>query len=179
MTNQKLKDLIHYICFKCDDPKKLGAVKLNKIIWLADVLMYLDTGNSITGAEYEKQKNGPVPRGGIVLRTHLEQDRKIAARTFRVGPYEQHSFVAIEPPDMSMFSPREIELVDSLIVDVCNNHSAASISEESHEAIWEAAAMGETIPLQAYLASFSVEPTDTTLAWANASIAEIEGRDEL
>lgn len=177
MTTQKLKDLIHYVCWKCDDPKKLGATKLHKIVWLADLSLYLETGSTITGAEYEKRQNGPVPRGGIVARTHLEQDHKIVARPIRVGPYDQHSFVAIEPPDMTAFSRRELDLIDAIIDDVCNNHSAASISDASHEIVWRAAVIGETIPLYAYLASQATAPTDDDLVWADAAIARLEGHD--
>ncbi len=178
MATQKLKDLIHYVCWKCDDPKKLGATKLHKIVWLADVSLYLETGLSITGAEYEKRQNGPVPRGGIAARTQLEHDRKIVGRPIRIGPYDQHSFVAVEPPDMAAFSPREVELIDAVIEDVCNNHSAASISDASHEMVWHAAAIGEEIPLYAYLASQPATPTEADLAWANAAIARLEGHDD-
>ena len=49
----KFKSLVHYICWRCADPTKLGAVKLNKVLWRADFKAYLELGESVTGATYE------------------------------------------------------------------------------------------------------------------------------
>lgn len=39
---EKFKALVHYICWKVEDPRQLGATKLNKILWFSDVLTYLN-----------------------------------------------------------------------------------------------------------------------------------------
>jgi hypothetical protein len=39
-----------------------GAVKLNKILYYADMLHYAHTGAPITGATYAKRQQGPVPK---------------------------------------------------------------------------------------------------------------------
>lgn len=39
---EKFKALVHYICWKVEDPRQLGATKLNNILWFSDVLTYLN-----------------------------------------------------------------------------------------------------------------------------------------
>ena len=55
---KKLRELILYICDKSKNhPKKLGMVKLNKILFFSDFTAYLRHGSSITGAKYFKNHN--------------------------------------------------------------------------------------------------------------------------
>ena len=43
---QKFKNLVHYICWKCSgDPTVLGSVKLNKALWLSDLVSYYRLGH--------------------------------------------------------------------------------------------------------------------------------------
>jgi hypothetical protein len=62
----RFKMLVHYACASVDDPSKLGAVKLNKIVWFSDVFAFQELGDSITGATYIKEKFGPIPQKKIV-----------------------------------------------------------------------------------------------------------------
>ena len=57
----KFKSLVHYVCWKAGDPSKLGAIKLNKILWLADFLAYYERDRAITDARYIRRQFGPVP----------------------------------------------------------------------------------------------------------------------
>ena len=58
----KFKKLVHYVCSQCSgDVSKLGAVKLNKALWLSDLVAYYQLGQPITSARYVKRQFGPVP----------------------------------------------------------------------------------------------------------------------
>jgi hypothetical protein len=59
-NNKKFSNLVHYICYKCDDPSQLGATKLNKILWYCDMFSYRWNSESMTGENYIKRQFGPV-----------------------------------------------------------------------------------------------------------------------
>jgi len=61
---------------------------------------------------------------------------------------------------------------DRAILDVCTDiicggYTAAEVSEQTHDQIWEAAQDGEEIPLYAIFASRRGAITDEVRAWAN------------
>lgn len=162
----KFKALVQYICFKCEDPSKLGATKLNKVLWLADVAAYLHFGKPITGETYIKRQFGPVPPNILRAVHDLEREGVLATRIAEMGGYQQRQFFALKEPDISMFSPREISLVDDVIRYVCENHTATSISRASHDDIWQMAEIGEELPYQAFFVSHLGEIDEADVAWA-------------
>ena len=62
LDSEKYKAAVHYIIASCDDPIKLGSIKLNKILFYSDSDMFFNTGKSITNDEYIKRQFGPVPK---------------------------------------------------------------------------------------------------------------------
>ena len=62
----------------------------------------------------------------------------------------------------------EISLADYIIETVCDDHTATSISELSHDSVWRLAEIGEEIPLYAVLAGKAGEVTEETMAWARS-----------
>ncbi len=80
MATQKFRDLVHYVCWKCEDPSQLGATKLNKIAWFADVYAYRRDGVSMTGESYVKRQFGPVPRSILPTLALLQREGKLVVR---------------------------------------------------------------------------------------------------
>ena len=62
LNMEKFEEAVHYICSTCTEEDRLGAVKLNKILYYSDMLHYAKTGASITGATYAKRQRGPAPK---------------------------------------------------------------------------------------------------------------------
>ena len=62
------------------DPRKLGAVKLNKVLWLADFRAYLHFGKPITGVRYIKRRVWPVPKPILPVLRELEEDGILSIR---------------------------------------------------------------------------------------------------
>ena len=143
---KKFKSLVHYVCWKCQDPTKLGATKLNKVLWFADVESFVAAGQPLTGAKYVKQQFGPVPAPILPTLRALEHEAKIAIREVEYFGRPKREFFALEKPDLTMFTADEISLVDQIIEIICDHHTAGSISEATHDAIWQIAAIGEEIP---------------------------------
>jgi hypothetical protein len=176
MTDNRLDILVHYICARCDDPNRLGATRLNKVLWYSDVLAFAATGASITGASYVKRQFGPVPRSILEARARLRQSGAIIERKVPYGNQQQTQVIALSEPDISSFSADQISLVDRVIQAICFNHAATSISWLSHDLVWESARIGEEIPMRAAAFAGAIgEIDETDMEWATGEIARIEG----
>jgi hypothetical protein len=151
----KFKTLVHYVCYSyTDDPSKLGAVKLNKSLWLADFTAYYNSGHAITGARYVKRKHGPVPGAIVPILRELESEGALTVKDTQFHGFPKKEYRALTEPDMSGFEPEELALAEAAIKTVCEENTANSISEKSHDHIWHAANDGEEIP---YFTIFSLK----------------------
>ena len=170
---KKLKALVHYICSKCPDRSLLGATKLNKILWYADAISLETRGESITRETYVKRQFGPVPKHILQVIDKLEDEDAIAVKSTPFHNYEKKEFVSLKKPDISMFSPDEISLIDDVIREICFNHTATSISLASHDRIWELAEIGDELPLETIFASELDEVTEADVRWAKRALSKI------
>lgn len=168
----RLKTLVHYICYQCHDPSVLGAIKLNKILWYSEVIAFGRSGDSLTGETYVKQQFGPVPRHVLGIIEDLKAEGALVTREVEFYGKLKKKYIALKKPDITMFTADEISLVDSVIDVVCHKHTASSISMASHDAIWKLAEIGEEIPLYAALASELGEITEHDVKWAKRVLTE-------
>lgn len=143
---EKFRTLVHYICWECKDPAVLGATKLNKILWLSDFLWYRETGEPITGATYVKRQFGPVPRAMLPALRRLKEEGSIAEEETSYHGYPKKEYRALREPRTGGFSSEQVDLIGEVIAYVCEGHTAKSISDLSHDHVWEAAKDGEEIP---------------------------------
>src|SRR5437868_6546437 len=111
---EKFKNLVHYICLRCE-PSKLGAVKLNKALWLADFRAFYEFGASITGDRYIKRQFGPVPSAIIPTLKELERDGLVSIQREQFHGLEKMEFRAQGQPDMHDFSQQELRIVDTAV----------------------------------------------------------------
>lgn len=171
MKKEKLKNLVHYICHKVKDPSKLGKTKLNKVLYYSDFLFYLQNYRSITGETYIKKDHGPVSKHLDKILRQLEEEGKVFKREQAVIDFTRHELVSVRRPDISEFEPEEIALIDEIIEVISNNHTAQSISDLSHDEVWEIAKDGEEIPYYAILGKES-KPSEKAVEWAKSVIEE-------
>ncbi len=169
---QRLAALVHYVCYRCQDPSILGATKLNKVLWYADVLTYIKTGKPITGEIYVKHQYGPVSSHLNAIIEDLQTQGALATREVEFYGYPKKEFVALKAPNIEGFSATEISIIDSMIDEVCLRHTADTISKASHDVIWELAEIGEEIPYYAVLASKLGEITEADVKWAREALAK-------
>jgi len=165
MSANRLAALAHYVIWKCD-PAELGAAKLNKILWFADLEYYRRTGHTITGATaYTKLQQGPVAKGILEALDGLEAEEKIARATENYYGRPKTMFLARRRPDLSPFAADEIAIVDMMADVICQKQTQASIAEISHDALWSQVEIGRDIPIGAA----AVTPGDATvedIQWA-------------
>jgi hypothetical protein len=177
MNEQKLKELVHYICHTVRDPSKLGKTKLNKILFYSDFQSYLDTGESVTGETYVKFQHGPVSENIEEVIADLESEGVLVTREVKHHGYTKKEYISLQEPNLDRFSGREISITESVTQDICEDHTASSISDFSHNHIWEAAQIGEEIPYEAALVYQlgEIEPED--MEWAKEEIRRRTGAD--
>lgn len=170
---KRFKELVHYVCDLCDDPKKLGATKLNKALWYADTFAYRLTGKTISGEKhYVKRQFGPVPSNILTTLRQLEKEDKIRIRETEYFGRPKREFVVLERADEEIFDECERDIIRQVVSVICDDHTAASISDLSHDQIWEAAEIGEDIPVYAVLAAKAAPVTKKDETWANKIIRE-------
>ena len=172
MSNSNFKTLVHYVCDRCtDDPTKLGATKLNKILWMSDVLAYVSMGQPITEEHYIKRQFGPVAQTMQPTLENLQQEQSLSIRD---DPSSLLTlYLSLKEPDISGFTAEQISLIDKVISWVVNKHSATSISDFSHAFLaWQVASIGEDIPHSAVYASFPKEIDEHDISWAKETIKD-------
>ena len=172
-NREKFKAAAHYVCWRCKaNPSKLGAVKLNKALWVSDFTAYYNSGSAITGAGYVKRQYGPVPRVILPVLKELEESGALVVRDSRFHGFSKKEFVVLTEPDVSKFDKEELKIIDAAIRLVCEKHTAKSISAQSHDHIWHVAEDGEEIP---YFTIFAVpgEITDDEREWARQELESL------
>jgi len=103
----------------------------------------------------------------------LRAEGAIAVKSTPFHNYEKREFVSLTQPNISMFTPEEISLIDDVIREICFNYTATSISLASHDRIWELAEIGDELPLETVFASELDEVTETDVNWARHALSQI------
>lgn len=167
MHDDKFKRLVQYVCEQTtEEPEKLGATKLNKVLWLADLFSFVEFGEPITNSQYIKLERGPVPNKILPILRELEAEGAVSISKQPFHGYVQTQYRANPSVEPDFLSREQKALVDDVIRQVCENHSATSISDLSHTEIWKLADDKEEIP---HYAVFSVVPGEIRKAdieWA-------------
>lgn len=173
-NERKLRELIIYIATKCQDDETFGATKLNKLLFLADFLAYGRFGQPITGVEYMKQEQGPVPRKLIPLREEMIElgDITLESREYYDMPNPQVRVIARREADLTLLEKQDISLVDDVIIRMWGQ-SGTKVSEMTHgyRAWLMARELRDTIPYQAVFLS-DEEPTEYELKHAEELVHE-------
>lgn len=168
----KFKRLVHYVIERAGRRDGFGATILYKVLWFAETRQYLLTGRAIAGADYIREKYGPVPKLGKQIRDELHRDGFI--RQSQIGGAGEWQFQSLRKADLTGFAPDEIQAVNYWIEHIDKDHTAESISDLSHDYAWEIAQMREPLPLFAQLATRMREPTKEELERARKVAANLK-----
>lgn len=165
MSKEKFKALVHFMVHECkDDPDRLGAIRLNKALWYTDVAAFKANGTSVSGESYVKRQRGPVPARVLAALRELKDEGKIQIEEPK-HHYDARKFISMQEPSSNLLSEDERGLAQHVLECVCGV-TANEISEISHDIVWEAAELGEEIPLYATLAANEGAITEEMRAWA-------------
>ncbi|WP_342359901.1 Panacea domain-containing protein [Terrarubrum flagellatum] len=169
----KLKAVILYTCEKCQ-PSRLGAVKLHKVLYFSDMLRYAGEGSAITGATYRKRKLGPTCDQLLPTLRELETDGALEIRDADYFGYKKKEFIAKAAPDLERLNAAELALLDEVIEFVCENNSAKTISDYSHNAAWDMTDFGAVISYPSVFHLFPNQVSTEALDWSVAEVTKIE-----
>jgi hypothetical protein len=169
----KFKSLLHYVVWRAGDSDGFGAVKLYKVLWFSDARAYMLSGAPITGETYIREKHGPLPRHAIGIIAELEAEDAIRVWNDRYYNRPIRRFKSLQRPDRLTLTNDQRAIVDYWIKHIDEDHTAASISEQSHDAAWEIAQLGEPLPYHAIFASRIRDPKGKELEWAAARAKEL------
>ena len=129
---EKFNNMILYLV------KRLGSVletKLNKLLWYCDFLHYKETSVSITGTQYVHFQFGPVPNKYYFIFDIMQDEdlleKKETLFQTKDGIVPGEEFTALVEPDKSLFSGKEIQVMD-FIADTFRNFNSKEIKEISH-----------------------------------------------
>ena len=158
MSQQKLRELVLYVAGACENDPDFGMVKLNKVLFHADFSWFAKTGRPITGADYQKEEQGPVAHAMVPVLRNAEADRDLDIRKTPRGGYEQKRVVPRRKPRLELFTKEEIAAVDESI-ELLKGMSAAELSDYFHNYLgWQAAELHQRIP---YETAYFVRRTPT------------------
>jgi Protein of unknown function (DUF4065) len=148
-NTEKLKQLILYIASRSTEAGQ-GDIFLNKVLYFSDAWAMQSLGEPITGARYQKLPMGPALRALIPVRREMIENGEVELQTVGVT----HVTCAIKEPNLSLFTPDEIKLVDE-VMGLFKSVPAKVISDVSHDLApgWNLVGLKEDIPLQTQLIS--------------------------
>lgn len=169
----KLKAVILYICSKCD-PSQLGAVKLHKVLYFADMLHYAHMGTAITWATYRKRKLGPTCDQLLPALRDLEREGAIEIRETDYFGFQKKEYLPKRKPEMEGLSRDQLMLIDDVIDFVCFNNTAKTISDYSHTQAWELAEFGGELSYSSALHLFPHQVSPEAMEWGSTQAEEIE-----
>lgn len=144
----RLRELILYIADKCADDKYFGAVKLNKILWHADMHAYAHYGVPVTGLEYMRLDHGPAPRRLLPVKEAMLEKGEIVEQPRQLGRRTQKRIIPLREPNLEIFSGKDIAAVDA-VIEFLWDKTADDVSEMSHWRAWRITPPGELIPYEA------------------------------
>ncbi|HUY88767.1 MAG TPA: Panacea domain-containing protein [Pirellulales bacterium] len=165
--DEKMRELILYICSRSAGDQAFGATKLNKLLFYADFLAYRQFGRSMTRHVYQRLPNGPAPRAIMPILKGMEQTGEVAFGELSYHGKKQKRTYALRDANLAAFTADEIALVDAILCE-CAGVNATQISAMSHDFLgWQLAENGEEIPYEVSLVDFgqpSHDKIDSALA---------------
>lgn len=152
VDRDKFAALVLYIIWKTSHVAEFGSTKLNKVLWFAEARAFEAFGKTITGETFVRDQFGPRSKHLLPVLEELTSIGIVQPFEEQVVHFRAQRYRAVQPPDTSMFSSDELNLIDWWVAQIGDKHTATSISELSHDYGWEVAAMGADLPTFAYLA---------------------------
>ena len=132
------RKLLNAVLFFASSTKRLNLGKLSKLLYFLDFMHFNQTGYPSIGLKYYAFEKGPVPKDfWLEIRdANVPEDFKgkiaLIRRTDDFAPnYKEVEVRALEKPDLSVFTPREIKMLEDLAF-VYEEATASDMSEVTH-----------------------------------------------
>ena len=171
---RKLENLILYLAHKSHNDESFSVTKLNKLLFIIDFTAYGLWGKPITEAKYVHRQYGPVPHELPIIQDNMVTSRKIEIQQREHFGRLQKRVVPLANPDLSLFTPEEIQLVAQVLHDY-ERFNATELSNWSHRLRpWLETVDGEEIPYSPVFVLEDVPVGRDDILWGLSQLAELE-----
>jgi antitoxin SocA-like protein len=114
-NRDKFKELIVYLWELGEGDERLGATKLNKLLWYADKAAYLRSGRTITGARYIHLPDGPAPAAMVPVRDELVAEGRLRPDPRPVVDHVRKRMETVGPARLDAFDPDDLQDIRSVV----------------------------------------------------------------
>lgn len=146
----KFRELVLYLADRAiqTDESKYDGVKLQKLLWLTDMVAYGELGAPVTGATYIRKARGPVASEYYRALAELEKEKAAAPQKVKRDRREIERLVALKPADISKFTAEEIQIAEGAL-EMFAKLESPDISEWTHGLRgWRNSRFDEEIPYE-------------------------------
>jgi len=146
---RKFQELLIHVAAESEDDIRFGISKLNTILYCSDFKAFAILGCAIAGATYRKRDRGAVPEELPDVLRQMEAEGEIERVERRDLNLLLKRVVPLRAPDLSVFSNRELEIVDRVILELRTRDAAQSRLLSHLMVTWRIARYDEVIPYHA------------------------------
>jgi len=138
INEKKYKNIILFFANKIQNGT-LGKLKIMKLLYFLDFDYFEKNGQSVSGDEYLRFDNGPVPRmAEKILKAMNGKEIKITKRKVSFGYKDQQHIESLKAFDVNLFSKEELLFMDET-ANKWEKFTGAEMKIASHgEAPWVA-----------------------------------------
>jgi antitoxin SocA-like protein len=144
---ERVAEAAHYVIARAE-PGKLGHVKLNRILWYADLEHYRWHGGSLTGLQqYSRTPQGPMSPEIPRAVGRLVKDRKVAERTVKVADFPRREMIALQLPEIEAFNGKQASILNQIIKIVVplGAHQLGQMIEDDR--LWQQVGAGQAMSI--------------------------------
>lgn len=136
INEKKYKHVILFFANKIKNGT-LRKLKMMKLLYFLDFDFFEKYGKSVTGDQYLRFENGPVPRmAEKIIKQMNSIDIKISKRKVGAGYNDQQHIEALKDFDLKLFTKEELIMMEE-VADKWSLFSGAEMKSASHgEAPW-------------------------------------------
>jgi hypothetical protein len=148
-NRERFDELVLLFSARSESDPRMSRVKLNKLLYRADFEAFRRFGHSLTGATYIRGEHGPMASELPAAETRLGGKGYLAWKHEAAGPHIQKIPEARVQPEPALFSPDELEVIDSALHEL-REHGGKGAREWSHResAGWNLVDDGKAIPYE-------------------------------
>ena len=115
---EKFKNVLHYIIYKCGFRNTVGRTVLHKLLYFSDFNHYELYGESITNETYQKKERGPVPIHFESAMEELVDENKVrlGKRKLPCGK-TMNRYFSLKEPEIDL-NEDELSVINKVIKDI-------------------------------------------------------------
>jgi Protein of unknown function (DUF4065) len=170
---EKDKQIVLYICNKLCNESTFGSSVLNKILYYIDKISYIKRGKKLTSFTYKKNYYGITPNFAqldTVLDSLKGAELIKETKSFHYG-YEQKTFIPSKEAELKLFSPEEIDDINTVIEENRGLNATELGLKSKNEVAYKHAKLLEELPDFTFLLNDG-DITENDLEWARKKIIE-------